>query len=275
MPTLTETQQLLWRLITAPEGVAAALDVNAEADSGLRRALTQTVRSTGGLDAAARLDVYANMYFFRILDVLKEDYPGVLAAVGDVAFHNLITDYLLSYPSAHFSLRYVGRHLAVFVAAHPLRDRFPFVSDLATFEWALAAAFDAADGPVLHAADLNGIAPEMWATLHFEVHPSLQLLRVDWPVQNARAHVERGEPVGVLEPSATALCVWRDQFKVLHRQLGEAEWLTLRLLAEGRAFGDACATVAEATGETEAPILIASALQHWVSAGWLSPIAKS
>ena len=35
------------------------------------------------LDAVQRLDIYANMYFFRLLDILRGDYGAVVAAVGD------------------------------------------------------------------------------------------------------------------------------------------------------------------------------------------------
>jgi hypothetical protein len=72
--TLTETQRLLWQLITAPEGVAAALAADGARGGSLRAHLVRTVRGDRGLEAVQRLDIYANMYFFRILDVLKEDY---------------------------------------------------------------------------------------------------------------------------------------------------------------------------------------------------------
>ena len=71
------------------------------------------------LSAVDRLDVYANMYFFRMLDVLRDDYAKVVAVVGDDAFHNLVTDYLVACRPAHPSLREVGARLPGFLARHP------------------------------------------------------------------------------------------------------------------------------------------------------------
>src|ERR1041385_2998778 len=106
MSPLNDTQQLLWHLITAPEGVRPAL----ETSDGLRSDLARTVRGDERLDAAGRLDVYANMYFFRLLDALKEDFPAVLRVIGETPFHNLVTDYLLVHFPTHPSLRYAGKH---------------------------------------------------------------------------------------------------------------------------------------------------------------------
>ena len=67
---LADTQKRLRRLITWPEGVAEALRVE---PSG-RAPLTTVVRSDERLGAKERLDVYANAYFYRIHDVLAEDF---------------------------------------------------------------------------------------------------------------------------------------------------------------------------------------------------------
>ena len=144
MPTLADTQQLLWRLIAAPEGVAAALAADSDRGGTLTAALQCTVRGDARLSAVERLDIYANMYFFRILDVLKEDYPATCALLGDVAFHNIVTDYLLSHAPTHFSIREAGRHLPAVLAAHAAASIHPSAADLARFERALNDAFDAA-----------------------------------------------------------------------------------------------------------------------------------
>src|SRR6476620_8270809 len=99
MPTLREIEERFFALITAPEGVEKTL-----AARGLPRAhVEEFVRS----DALRRLDVYANMYFFRLLEVLEDDYPSLRAALGAEAFHNLVTDYLQRHASTHPSVRHV------------------------------------------------------------------------------------------------------------------------------------------------------------------------
>src|SRR5207249_4628005 len=120
------------------------------------------VRADERLSVIERLDIYADMYFYRIRDALKEDFAAVAAVIGDARFHNLITDYLLAHPPAHFSLRYAGQHLPAFLAQHSCAGHWPYLSDLALLEWSVLGAFDAPDAPVLDAAALQSVPVERW-----------------------------------------------------------------------------------------------------------------
>jgi len=82
--SLVALQAALYDLITAPEGVARRLG---ELD-GSPADLEALVKPSPAMTAVERLDVYANMYFYRILDVLRVEYARVVAAVGDAEFHN-------------------------------------------------------------------------------------------------------------------------------------------------------------------------------------------
>ena len=53
---------------------------------------------------------------------------------------------------------------------------------MASFEWGLSLAFDAEDAPILTLQDLAAIAPENWADLRFQFHPSMQLFMFKWNV---------------------------------------------------------------------------------------------
>src|SRR6202046_37111 len=128
---LEQLQSLLYRLITAVSGVAEGLA--AEPDLGAT-GLDALVLGDDRLSAEARVDIYANMYFYRILDVLKEDFPATLAVLGDDNFHNLVTGYLLEYPPTEPSLYYCGQHLAAYLRDHPLREGAPFIAALAAVE---------------------------------------------------------------------------------------------------------------------------------------------
>ncbi len=270
MPTLSATQRLLWRLITAPEGVGAALAADADRGGAQRAALARTVRSDGALDAAQRLDIYANMYFFRVLDVLKEDYPATRALLGDVAFHNLVTDYLLAHPPEHFSIREAGRHLPELLEHHGARATHPCAADLARFERALNDAFDAADAPALSAEALAAVPPEAWPALRFALHPSVRVLRCGWPVHTVRAAVDRGAPAADPEPEATPLCVWRQDLAVFHCALDATELTALAAVETAASFGQVCAAAGEASPVADAPQRVAQALARWLANGWIA-----
>jgi len=273
MATLSDAQRLLWRLITAPEGVAAAIAADADRGGALRSELLRTVRGDATLDAGQRVDIYANMYFFRILDVLKEHYPATHALLGDVTFHNLITDYLLHHPPTHYSIREAGRHLPEFIDQHANGAKHSCAADLARFERALNDAFDAADAPLLTAADLAAVPTEAWPDLRFTLHPSLCLLECGWPVHSLRAAVDRGEPVTDSEPAVTRLCVWRRELTVFHRPLAALEFAALMAIGRGAPFGEACAAAADQVADGDASERVVAALADWLANGWIADLS--
>ncbi len=270
MTTLAETQHLLWRLITAPEGVEPALAADEHSGGSARATLCSTVRSGGELDAIRRLDVYANMYFFRLLDVLKDDYPATLAVIGGDRFHNVVTDYLLVHPPTHYSIRVAGRALPDFLATHPLAAATPYLPHLAAFERDLNDAFDAADASIVDASALAAIPAAAWPALRFQLHPSVRLSRSPWPVHRIRERVDRGEAPESVSAGATALCVWRRDLTVRQSVVADPEWQVLRRLNDGADFATACE--AALSGETmDVPGLV-HALASWLTAGVFAAI---
>ena len=176
---LARTQRRLWRLLTAPEGVRAALAEEGDASGA---SLEGWLRSAPGPAAAVRLEIYANAYFARIHGVMVEDFGALARALGEAGFHDLVTAYLCVHPPERPSLRHVGERLPGFLADHgaaaPFRRRWPFAADLARLEVALADAFDAPDAPALTREDLASVPPERWADLSLTLHPSVRLLRI-------------------------------------------------------------------------------------------------
>jgi len=267
---LAETQSYLWRLITAPEGVAAGLAAMDDQDPAVSARLGEIVAGDERLTAVQRLDVYANMYFYRLLDSIREDYPAMVAVVGEQEFHNLITDYLLAHPSQHWSLRYAGQHLASFLPSHRLGAERPWLADLAALEWGILDAFDAADATPLAAADLEPLSPEDWAEVRFTPHPSVRLLELEWSVDDVWERTQRDELPGEPERLATPILVWRRDLRVYHRPLEPLERDCLRLLLAGEPFAAWCEHAAESEGEDGAAEKVVAILQRWLAEQVLS-----
>lgn len=270
---LARVQRRMWRLVTAPEGVAASLA--AAGDAGGRG--IAWIAGDAVLPAVERLEVYANAYFARLLEVLGDDYAALAAALGPEAFHDLVAIYLIAHPPSHPSLRFAGARLADLLegdpAAAPFRARCPCAADLARLEWALAHAFDAADAAPLAREALVRVAPERWPGLRLRFHPSAQLLRVDWPVHALRAAFERGEPAPPAERGRRALCVWRRDEGVRYRALDPLEADLLEAALAGAPFEALCERAAREQGEALAPATAAARLGEWVDAGMVVGIA--
>ena len=141
-PGLKASQQLFWDLITAPKGVAAGASDLAEKGRLDSNNLAFLVEPSSRLSPAEHLDIYADMYFYRLRDALAEDYSKVTAVTGGARFHNFVTDFLLAHPSRHPSMRYLGAPLAGMLASHALNDEMPYLADLARLEWARIDVFD-------------------------------------------------------------------------------------------------------------------------------------
>ena len=76
---LKELQSLLYRRITDPERTNESLDAERLPASGGLEAL---VLGDERLSAAERVGIYADAYFYRLLDCLGEDFPTTLAVLG-------------------------------------------------------------------------------------------------------------------------------------------------------------------------------------------------
>lgn len=263
-PALAELQRRFFELVTGPEGVGREL-----AKRGLpEHALAALIADDAHASAVERLDVYANMYFFRILDVLRADYPKLAAVVGDAAFHDLATGYLQAHPSRHPSLRYVGASLPGFVAAHALSEGRPWLGELAALEWARVDVFDRADADVLAREALAALAPERFAELPLAPVPACALVAAAFAVEDTWRAVEAGAAPEPPAPAADghAVLVWRRGVVVHHRAVERDERRALELLLPGTTFGGLCAALGEALGsEQGAAELAARCLAQWLA----------
>jgi len=266
---LAETQRRLWRLIAFPEGVRRALAEEAGAEP-----LATLVRSDERLCAEDRLDVYANAYFYRILDVLKDDYPTLAAALGETGFHDLATSYLAVHPSEHPSLRYIGASVERFLresdAAAGIREHAPWAADLAAFEWAKGFVFDAKDVEPGARTDLAGDETNAFPALRLAWIPAVRLLALGWPVDALDPEESAlASDAALLAPRPTRVCIWRRDERIHHRALDPLDADALARLRDGMRFGALCALAAERRGEAEAPALAAGWLARWLDDGLL------
>jgi hypothetical protein len=263
---LSWVESLLYRLITAPSGVAEGLAAEQSLAPG---GLARVIASDDRLSAEERVDIYANMYFYRLLDVLKEDFPATLAVLGAERFHNLVTSYLIEYPPAHFSIAYAGNHLADFIRGNPLRDEFPFLADLARLERTLIDVFHAADAVALDAEQMRAIAPADWPSLKLAVHPASQILELEWNVVAILEAAERGAEPSPAARDATVMLVWRSRNRVYYRAIDSAEHEELATIARGTTFAEMCEMIAAAVDEGDPALAINQRLETWLGDGLL------
>ena len=261
---LQTLEALLHRLITARNGVAEGLQAEK-----VQVNLEDIIRGDERLSAVEHLEIYANAYFYRLLDILKEEYPATLAVLGADDFHNLVTGYLLEYPPAESSVLYAGRYLADFLGDHPFRERWAYIADLARVERTVLEVFHRADAPALDAETMRAVPVTDWPALEMRAHPTVAILDSEWPVNELLREVEN--KIEWHEPAHTAvsIVVWRKGFEVYYRVLEPGERGALGLALHGTTFAMMCEAVAAEYPGDDAPAAINRLLARWLADGLL------
>jgi hypothetical protein len=265
---LKELQRLLYRLITAPSGVAEGLAAEHDLGAG---GLDAIVLGDDRLSSEARVDIYANMYFYRILDALKEDFPATHAVLGNDNFHNLVTGYLLEHPPTEPSITHSGSHLADYLRDHPIREGTPFIADLAKLERATVEVFLGPDAPTLDPDALRAVAVEDWPSMKLKLHPSAQILALNWQLSDLLRAVEEHRPWNPPNQHAVKVLVWRAKAQVFHRNLEPGEANALEAAARSSTFAEICDIVAKTATDQDPLAAMNQFLSSWLSNSLLTP----
>ncbi len=223
------------------------------------------------LDVDTGLAIYHNAYRARLLEVMQGDFPAVWHWLGDDEFAELVAAYVHRYPSAHFSLRWLGQRFEDFIGEHLVAEQSPPLAELARLEWAFTLAFDASPGKPLILEDMAQLAPDAWPLLQVEWAPAVQqvLCRFNsleiWRSVKAQAAFPGSQPLAL----AQVCLVWRDQQVCRYRSLASAEAYALAGMADsGWSFSELCGELA-VTYQEGAPLQAVTWLKQWVQDGLL------
>lgn len=221
-----------------------------------------------GLGADARLAIYYNAYRSRLGEALGEAYPKLWTYVGDDMFDELAAGYLDAHPSSNPNLRWFGDRFADYLG-QALPD-YPYLAELARFEWTLGLAFDARDCTPLDAAALAALAGDDWDGLALALHPSASRLTMHWnTVALWQALHTDAEPPAMLAQASQVWLIWRRLEQPHFRSLDEVEAAALAALDQGLAFGPMCAAAAALKG-SDVTLDLAGHLQNWMAHGLLT-----
>ena len=249
-PSLREIQQAFWSALAARPGV---LEPPAAAAT-----LLDLIPPSERLAPVDRLGIYTGMYFHRIVDALREDFPRVAAVLGDDGFVELVRAYLARHPSSHPSLRHAGDALPEFIAAEPPPGAPRCLADLGRLERTRVDVFDAPDAAVLRVEDLRAIPAADWPALRFTAAPAVSVLVTDWPVER----VWEDPTARDVPAERTTLRVWREGFAVYHARMDAPEARAFARVREGRAFAAVCDVLDE-------PATAGALLLRWIEDGLL------
>jgi hypothetical protein len=232
-------------------------------------AIVPQVRAQAGLAPAARLAIYHRAYRSRLREALGEAYEKTWTYAGDELFGSLADAYLAAHTSQYRNLRWYGDRFAAH-CAQALPD-YPWLAELAAFEWALGLSFDAPDASPLDVNGLRGMAPEAWGEAVFCLHPSVRLLAMTWNSVALWQALNDGQEPPAPRAAAQAgnWVVWRTDGQPHFRSLDALEARALRLVGDGASFADVCEAAAE-QGGGDPTSGMAGLLANWLAHGLLA-----
>ena len=178
---------------------------------GLANEAEARLRTKGPLGGFARLGVYNQQYWFRLVSVMQSDYTCAIHLMGLKAFNDWAVRYLTAHPPSSPFLADLDRDFPAYLAveyAGPERDA---VLQAVAYERALSQAFDAPDGATVAA---SGLAPEALLEARLLLAPHATPLHVDWDFAEYRSRCLGDESLeAAMDPPLRAsadLMIYRD-----------------------------------------------------------------
>jgi hypothetical protein len=289
-PSLREIQRRFFGFVRRPldpHDRLAPLPHRGRFSSGRLQSL---LKPNDRLSSADRLELYARQYWFRLLDSLREDFPGVRSILGEPVFTRLLQRYLVRQPSHSYTLRHLGARLPDFLA----RDRSiasarrAAALAMARLEWAKIEAFDAGELPLLQ------LPPDSQMPRRVRLQPYLRLLALPYPVDIWQGHLRspteapelasntlnpvrpatrvRRSPIVSFKPQPCWLVVHRYQDQIYLKRLDRVAFSLLESIDRGQSLSVAFAAVTRRFPHTPAwwSQKLTDWFADWTSLHWLA-----
>lgn len=242
---------------------------------------TSWISASGRATPEIQLSAYSYAYKARLKEVLANDFPAMIMAIGDEQFYQLADDYIDTYPSRYFSLRDFGKNMMGFILQQiksnennaNFQDNL-WLYELGLFEWTLGQAFDAANDKIFTEQDMSSVSTEDWPELKFKLHSSVQRLDFEWNTAEMWQALTADTPVEVTanKEKTNSWLIWREQLITRFRSLQTDEQIALDTIRNGGSFNDVCEALVCIIDEENVPMHAASLLKGWITQGLISDV---
>jgi hypothetical protein len=254
--------------------------------------VSEFIKPNDRLSSFERLEIYNRQYWFRTLDCLYDDYPGLRAVLGERRFMKLTTAYLSRYPSDSYTLRDLGNRLEQFLREEPRwsTPREELALDMVRFEWAQVVAFD---GPANPSVTPDDILDTPASKLRLGLQPYLSLLELNFAVDDFLIAIKKRESdvlrseasnamdgapkaekrrkrVKLPRPGKIYLAVHRHDNMLYYKRLDPEAFTILRSLGGGATVEDACGEAVMVSERTNIDwsAQIKEWFDTWSALGW-------
>ena len=205
-----------------------------------------TIREASGPAHASRFSVYRNNVVAGLINAVSVRYPVVRKLLWDDAFNRVAHQYVVSEPPRSPVLLQYGESFPQFLRGIGQGAAANYLADVAEIESARTRAYHAADAAPLSREEFSAVPPDEWPELRIALHPSVALLKSDFPVVSIwRANLYAND---------NTLEVWRPECALIVRPhlqvdvhiVSAGVYAFIAALADGQTVG---AAIAKASAE--------------------------
>lgn len=294
-PKLDQLQRQFFQILTQPL-TPRYRTRRTLADGRSTTAVAQgLVTANSRMSAIERIELYNRQYWFRLMESFMDDFPGLMAVLGERRFDKLMFTYLQKYPSRSWSLITLGQHLRGFINSHPklTAPHTALAFDMARLEWAQIEAFSAEELPPLSTETLQSTPP---SRLRIGLQPHVRLLHLhhaadDFLVSYNKEQLRNDASHTLLYPPRPLrqklfrrakskdifVAVHRHDFRVYFKRLDPDAFALLSSLRDGIPLQKAFDTVARKAhlSPEEWSHSVQMWFADWSSLRWLTPFQKT
>lgn len=228
------------------------------------------VNDQGNINATERVSIYGNAYRVRLQEVVETDHEMLGLYLGDDLFDQMFQGYLDAHPSTFDSLRHFCQHLPQYLTTTAPFSEHPILTELASFERLLLAAFDAAEINRATLEDLSAIPPEQWPQLQIRFHPSMQLFTESYNTVSSwqALKAERAPEPATRHANEQHWLLWRNHQRLTEfRSLADDERYIIDQYLTGAQFAEICEGLLTWHAEQQVPVVAVQHLQKWLQQG--------
>ena len=183
-----------------------------------------------------RFAIYRNNVVVSLIEALEEAFPAVHRIVGDDFFRAMARAYVMVQPPRSPIMLDYGAGFPDFIRSFEPAAGLPYLEDVARIELAWTEAYHAPENMPIDPSAFNEVDPDQVATIQLELHPSLRLVRSQFPALTIwQMNVADGVPAPVdLAAGGEDALIVRPAADVEVRSIPKGSMEFIRALSDGK-----------------------------------------
>jgi hypothetical protein len=276
-PALAELQAWFGKAIARPLPDKYLGNPLAVSAPELGRQAQARLWTRGAMSGFARLGVYNQQYWFRLITIMQEEYSCTAHLLGLRRFNDWVVRYLEAHPPASPFLTYLDAKFPAFMSARYRGKDRAQVTQAAAYERAFSKAVDAPE-----ARPLGSATQAQLLSLPLCLAPHATPLRLDWDFFSFRAlclaDASLEEKIALSAAEPDYVMIYRDAEHTLRQaSISEAAYRLLQAMREPASVPEIFARLEnlpakealDAEGQTELAANLSAWFRDWVAQGWI------